>query len=221
MSRHTFLVVILGPDGAGKTTLAENLLNSVTVSKLFVKQRYLHTKFPTLPPLHKVADKACPRKIHIFGTGSRVTPRTLEPLSKIMSTGYVLYYGLSYCLGHIWLLKAASRNGYFLVFDRYFYEYFVQQQFVNSPRGLLELLLKMIPVPDAVIFLHDLPETINKRKAELPVEIIREQLRSYELFLQDRKFNTVSIDTSKGVCKTYDTALTFVLEALISKYKGV
>jgi thymidylate kinase len=158
-------VVLIGPDGSGKSTVAAGLQQ--LLEPLFQGKRYYHGHFKNLPRLRDLA--------HLWGY--KVAPETpSDPLvlekgrqdgsgkSKIKSMFSLLYYGLDYVLGYPAIFRGRGR-GELILFDRYYYDYLIQPG-MAVPDWCLTLMMSVIPKPDAVIYLQNNPEVILARKAE-------------------------------------------------------
>jgi len=209
-SPHGIFIVLIGPDGAGKSTTANNLFES-NIKKLFQQRYYFHGHFPYLPEMKKIAGffkrnkkevirgnqslrgetEAISKANHehlrrnkiphfvrndrLEGTTRQNAGDTSRPLSLLRSMIYPLYYGFNYFLGHFFIWKEKARAG-LIIFDRYFYDYYIQEQFINCPRWLLRLIERLIPKPDIIIYLKNTPEVIWNRKKELSMEEIKRQM---------------------------------------------
>jgi len=178
-SRGLFIVII-GPDGSGKSTTANNLIHS-DIKRLFLKKNYFHGHFQFLPELKKIVSFFKGQKL---GTQSpeNTHPVPSKPLGMLRSTIYPLYYGFNYFLGHYFMWKEKARAG-LVIFDRYFYDYMIQRLYINCPRWVLYFISKIIPQPDILIYLGNNPETIYARKPELSFEEIKRQLKICECII--------------------------------------
>lgn len=175
-------VVFIGPDGSGKTTAARGLLNSAAAEKLFARRFYFHTTFPFLPKLRRIAlSLGIARPVETEEAGP--PSKRLQPLPLLRSMLYPVYYGVNNFLGRFWLWKQMKNGGALVVLDRYFYEYLIDPQFSRCPRWLLSLLLRLIPKPDALIYLKADPQTVYRRKGELPLAEVQALARKCEQVL--------------------------------------
>ncbi|MDH5720413.1 MAG: hypothetical protein OEZ13_07285 [Spirochaetia bacterium] len=201
IKKYGLFIVFIGPDGAGKTTLAKKILSSEKFSKLYKDKYYFHSRFPFLPALRKV--------VELFGKNSVETKikieeendyaKELAPLGLLRSMIYPIYYGINALLGYFWLFqKKRIRGGSLIVFDRYFYEYKIQKEFIRCPRILLNILEFFIPRPDVIVFAKDKAENIYLRKKELPLDEIKRQLRECEKIVKKNK-KSIIINTGSSI----------------------
>jgi len=96
---------------------------------------------------------------------------------------YIAYYGIDYLLGHF-VIRRLQSLGKLVVFDRYFYDWFIQSYTEKTPRILLPLLRFIFPKPDLVVYLYNEPEVIHNRKPELTIEQIAQQEQRLRVVLQ-------------------------------------
>jgi len=168
-----FLLVLIGPDGAGKTTIAKALLKSPFIKRLFSAGVYIYRRFPLFPELKTFLPSFLKRRLSPslnLTTGMREDE---APAGIVRCTLYLLYYGLEYFLGRIWLWKVSKRGNRIIVFDRYWYEFIFQRWYQRCPKFLLNLLGILAAKPDALIFLDVTPEVAYKRKREKPLTEIQ------------------------------------------------
>jgi len=212
---HGLFIVLIGPDGSGKTTIAKMLLKSDTAKKLFQKKMYFHGHFPFLPELKRIAS-FFKRKKHLANPVENASNFT-KPFGVFRSMIYPIYYGLNYFLGHIFIWKERARAG-LILFDRYFYDYLIQKQFINCPRWLLYTIGKIIPKPDAIIYLKNNPETIHNRKQELTIEEIERQSKICQNIANSFQ-NSIVIETSGSPEKVVEKIQKIVINRMKEKQK--
>jgi thymidylate kinase len=189
---YGIFVILIGPDGSGKSTTSNHLING-EIKKLFQKKSYFHGHFSYLPELKKIAliFSDSRKKLTVE---SQVPDLQLKPFGVFRAMLYPLYYGIDYFLGHFFIWKEKARGG-LIVFDRYFYDYMLQKPYENCPRWLINIVAKIIPKPDILIYLKNNPETIYIRKPELPVEEIARQSKICDEIIK-RSRNGFVIETS-------------------------
>lgn len=196
---RSILIVLIGPDGSGKTTIADMIKNCSTINNHFYKKFYFHTNFPILPRMRKIGEWLGFLKKE--NAAYSPSSRQIEPLPFFKSMLYPIYYGLNYFLGHFWIWKQKANGGALIIFDRYFYEYFIQPSFIKCPRWLLKIILKIIPKPDILVFIKSEPEQVFLRKQELSLEEIKRQLKICEKIVARDKNGVIieNTDIDKAV----------------------
>jgi len=171
-----FFVAVIGPDGVGKTTLLEAVV-SVFGKGVFKDRISIHKDFGILPQL-KVLKRILPAKDR-FSPNVAASLDTLSGMTKPhsiwMAVVYSTYYFFDFLLGHIVISRAKGREC-LIVADRYFYDYFFQHTYRNTPWFLLKFMARFIPKPDLLLSLSADPMTVQNRKQELTVDEIRRQL---------------------------------------------
>ncbi len=206
------LLVLLGPDGSGKSTIAEHILRSEIIRKLFMKKMYFHRQFDFLPPL---------RKYFSLFTKSKANhppaPLQTKTFGMFRAMVYPLYYGISYFLGHplVWKQKACAG---LMIFDRYFYDYLMQRELMKCPKWLIFWIAKLIPKPDILIYLRTQPEIIYDRKQELTMDEIQRQNEVCEKFTADFP-GGFSIEASCTVEKIINQIEWLIVEKIKEKQK--
>lgn len=183
-------VCLIGPDGAGKTTLARGIARDL--GGVFSAVRYHHGHWAWLPEL-KVLWRALGGAPGRAGDARAGRERAGAPLGSARALLHVLYYGLEYVLGHLSLARARGW-GELVVFDRYAYDYAVQSTYRRVPRALLRALEWVAPQPDVLICLAGEEEAIQARKEELTVDEVARQLAACAAIARRR--GGVVVDTT-------------------------
>jgi thymidylate kinase len=170
---HGFFMTLLGPDGAGKTTIARLLVESEAITKLFPRQKYLYRRFEV--PWKKKVQRIKSTGVATFELEIRENG-SIVPMEPLKAAIYGTYLALEYLTGHAFLRWWKSNTG-LVVFDRYFYDYLVFEDLTRCPRWLLMFLARIVPRPDAIIYLKNDAKTIYARKPERSVQEIGRQTR--------------------------------------------
>jgi thymidylate kinase len=167
-------VVLIGPDGSGKSTISAGLQKCL--SPLFQGGKCFHAHFKNLPTLRDLARilgyKVVPeahKNEPVLAKLSQDGPR----LGRIHSLIMLLYYTLDYLLGYPLIIRSRGQ-GELIIFDRYFYDYLIQSS-LSLPYWLLNLMMRLIPKPDMVVYLKNRPEVILSRKPELTRQELERQ----------------------------------------------
>jgi thymidylate kinase len=167
------LVVLIGPDGSGKSTLSAGLRKYL--SPLFQGTKSFHAHFKNLPRLRDLARllgfKAAPEAP--ASQPATENSQAGRPLGRLYSLVLLLYYTLDYLLGYPLIIRSRGQ-GELIVFDRYIYDYLIQPG-MNLPNWLLTLAMRMIPNPDVVVYLKNSPDVILSRKPELTRQELERQ----------------------------------------------
>jgi thymidylate kinase len=184
------LVVFLGTDGVGKTTVMEALAREVTPAFRSAESGTFHLRPGLLPQLDRVVHLG--RRTQ--GEADWRRPHRAAPSGRLLSNLRVAWYALDYVLGYVLKILPRRRRNSLILFDRYFHDYLVDPLRCRvRPRTLLvRALLPLVPRPDAVIVVTaDLP-TVLARKQELPPGESERQLAAYEeLAAQGGRFHLV------------------------------
>ena len=158
-------LAVLGPDGAGKSTLITNLEQEL-------KGAFRRTAvFHLMPGLLK-------RKAN---QGAVTDPHGKPPRSPLVSFLKLLYYLLDYHLGYWLKVRPALVRSTLVLFDRYYDDLLVdpKRYRYGGPLWLARWLRRLIPRPDLWLILDVPEEEILRRKQEVPVEELRRQREAY------------------------------------------
>ncbi len=213
--RGGLFLCLLGPDGSGKTTLS--LAIEERIGGLFAKTEQYHSMAGVLPQLKGL------KKIFYGVRGKEVPDSPLkdvaqpgvvaEPMPAIRTSTYIVYYGIEYILYRL-IVRRKLRLNQLVIFDRYFYDYYLMRVHLNAPRWLLGAFARLVAQPDVLFVMLADPEAIFRRKPELtPEEIQRQQdiLKSLDLP------TAAHIDTSISIERTVDEALEVIGPRLLGE----
>ena len=205
-------LVLLGPDGSGKSTVAEHVMKSEVLRKLFMNKRYFHSRFNFLPPLRKYLS-FCTKTT----TDDNPEPQQTKTYGMLRAMVYPIYYGMSYILGHPLLWKEKACSG-LVIFDRDYYDFLIQRELMKCPKWIIRCIGNLIPKPDIVIFLQTKPEIVFERKQELTMEEIQRQNTVCNEFMA-RLPNGVNVDASSCVDEIVSQIKKIIIEKLKDKQK--
>ena len=155
-----------GPDGAGKTTVIEQLHKAI--SSVFDKATEYHHFRPTLLPNLGAAVNSVGIKKEIDKDFNK--PHRSEHKGKLNSFVRLCYYTLDYIVGSWVKIKPHSRITKFIIFDRYYTDIIT-----DNRRSSIHLSSKflyywgklLVPALDYNILLTADPDVILSRKQEL------------------------------------------------------
>lgn len=190
-----FMVVLLGPDGSGKSTIARLTLERVSGS--FHGGRIQYWRPYLLPAMGKLKFWNPSKEI---ATNPR--PHDHPKQNRFKSLLRFFYYLADYLIGHPIKIYWAKVKKNIIIFDRYYYDYLVdlfRYQF-NIPNWLPKLFLPIIPVPDLTIYLDAEPEELHKRKQELSLHELKRQVEEFKRVLPQIP-NSITVSTDKPINK--------------------
>ena len=157
-------IVIMGPDGVGKSTLIAQLC-----LPCFRRMKQFHFRPGVLG-----------KKI----TGAPVTqPHAQVPRSRAASFAKTFYYFLDHWIGHILKTFPSKVRNELVVFDRSFEDIFIdpKRYRLAGAETMARILRRFLPKPELTIILDADPAIVHARKPELSLE---ELSRQREVFRQ-------------------------------------
>lgn len=183
-------VAFMGPDGAGKTTVAEAY--RARLSTLFDPghQRQFHWRPRWLPAPGTLAGQG--------GTEIVVEdPHGKPPRGRLVSLLRFGYFWLDFVLGHWVKVRPLLLRRYLISFDRCYYDFLVDpRRFrLRLPQWLVRLFAYLVPQPD-LIFVFDAPAAVlHARKQELGLAEIETQLDALRaLSSRTARMHSVRVD---------------------------
>lgn len=193
--KGSFFIAFIGPDGSGKTTTANALIEKESIKRLFCMRKYIYrrlyiTWFKRLTSIIK-------KRNLLNVDASKNDYGEIIPLSPSKAILYIIYLAIEFFLGQYYIRRLRS-NSALIVFDRYFYDYLVFKDFENCPRWLSLMLIKIVPKPDAVIYLKNEAEVIYNRKCEYPLNEIKRQIEVYKS-IKKLIPNLIEIETKESI----------------------
>ena len=204
--RPTGLVIaVLGPDGAGKSTVIEGM--RLELGQMFRRTDYFHLR---------------PRIVRKGGIGTVATtdPHRLPPRGTLASLTKLAMYVMDSWLGHALRVFPLKRRSSLVIFDRYPHDVLADpnRYRLSTPRWLNALLLSAIPRPDLWLVLEAPASVLLGRKAEVSPAACEAQLAGYRWLLQQLP-HAVGIDTSKSpqasIADACDAVLARMRERLV------
>ena len=196
-------VAILGPDGAGKSTLIEHLERDLAGA-------FRRTaRFHLMPGIFR---KRC-------GGGPVTNPHGKPPRSRFTSLLKLGYYLLDYTLGYLFKIRPALVKSTLVLFDRYYDDLLVdpRRYRYGGPMRLARWFRRFIPQPDLWLILDVPEEEIYRRKQEVPLEEIRRQRKAYRCLATELQ-NAVFLDGSRPLEELAREAEEVILEYMHERY---
>ena len=169
-------VVVVGPDGVGKTAVARALSEQYHCRTAYFHLRPpIGDELPTGPPATSVPppDKGSPHGSMLLGWIR-------------LARNVVRFWA-----GYLSSVRPALRQGTMVIADRWAFGYVVQPHALKfyGPRALACWAIRALPRPDLVINLTAPPEVVRARKQELTLDQIRKELSEW-LTLPDPTLRT-------------------------------
>jgi thymidylate kinase len=192
------LVVFVGPDGSGKSSLINSLLSADIP---FQKKIYKYSRYGFIPRLGKSKNSLDRSNIQGMLKQEIVKGSSMpgESVSRLKGFALIIYYSFDFLLAHVWLIKE-KRLGSLIVFDRYSYDYYLQKEYKLIPNYLKRFITYVSPRPD-FLFLPIAPaEAIHSRKPELSVQEIQRQQNQVKKI--KTAFNGIILDTNTDIRAT-------------------
>ena len=214
-----YVIVVLGTDGSGKSTIIDAI--TPWLDEAFHKGvLYKHFRPGLLPDLGVVFHKrnANAPKVEVVDN-----PHSGKPSGFIGSIMRLIYYILDFMFGYFKLIwpKIAMHTNVF-IFDRYYYDYYIDQRrsLMNLPKWIIRLGEIFVPKPDIVLCLGGDPEKIYARKPETSIEEVTRQTEELQHFASHRK-NAEWIDTTQPIENSIRDAKTAILNMMSTRFKNV
>ena len=214
-----FFVALIGPDGCGKTTIAD-YIQTTFKSRPFGIQMRIKSDFgmPRLRSLKIVGFKLIGKKApeHREPPPGTKHMGMQKPHSRMRAMVYVMYYGIGMLIGRVKILLSYAYCRQ-IIADRYFYDYYYQNNFRNCPRWFVKVCGVLAPKPDLIVVLDRPARDIYNGKPELTVcEIEREQKIIKDIFGSLK--NCSVIDAGNGLMRTLRLVERAVADGFIYKW---
>ena len=204
---------VMAPDGTGKTTFLDNLIESLNFYYVNNPKdnrfHVYHFRPGLLPNLGELGEKA-----GIMEQDKDFeNPHRSKPANPISSFLRCSYYVLDYIVGWQKCVRNDVHYDRFSIFDRYCYDIIVDplRTKLNLPKFIRKFLTFFIPKPKIVFYLEASPDVILSRKKELTREEIVSQTAEYKNIVKTNKKRFKTISAEKTVDEMVDEALKIIL----------
>ncbi|MCS7089639.1 MAG: hypothetical protein RMN51_02030 [Verrucomicrobiota bacterium] len=200
------LVVLLGPDGSGKTTVARQLIQAMRPTFQPAKSRLGHWKPALLQLPHR---KRRP---------PATNPHQGQPRGRFLSVALYLIHWLEYMAG-FWLVvqPVRFRNG-MMVMDRYYYDFQVdprRYRLAPPPRWIVKLY-DSLPRPNLIFVLEAPLPVLRQRKTEVSEEETLRQQAGYRS-LANRLPGAYLIDSARPLPQVVEILTSQILACLAER----
>lgn len=206
-----FCVVLIGPDGSGKTTVSRRLIERGDLP--FERRELIRESLHVLPRLDRLVTwwegRRPPQPLPPEPEGRHSA--MLRPLPAWKSMAIATYHAADMFFGRP-RLRRPRPEPLLLVFDRSFYDYSFLRGHGNLPGWYLRLLAPLVPEPDLLLYLQRDPAEIYRDKPELSLDEIRRQQQAVERLVRSRPFGE-TLRADGGIEATVDRAAEAVRQA--------
>jgi thymidylate kinase len=187
VSGHSGFVVIVGPDGSGKSSLAARIASREKA----VDHEVLH--FHWRPGV-------LPRAGAILRTsvGDPSVPHDRPPRGSGLSVLLLVYYWVDFMLGYWLRIRPVLRRRGMVIMERGWWDFAVdprRYRLAESPR-LVRLLGLLLPQPDLLAVLEAPVEVLLGRKQELPREELTRQASEWRSVRASRTGRKIVLDAT-------------------------
>lgn len=208
------LIVMIGPDGSGKSTVAASCFSLISPIFHSDKSQINHWRPGYLPPLRNLLR---PSRWATDYQTPITNPHSSKPSGKFLSFLRLLYYLGDFTIGY-WLKtrKLLEKNA-LVIFDRFYYDFLVDplRSRINLPSWVPKLFLLFLPKPDATIYLDASPEILYSRKPELPLSELYRQVSAFRDILPTLP-NPIIVNTERPLYEVVDEVSSAILTTLTS-----
>lgn len=181
-------IVLLGVDGSGKTTIANEFKNKNKNS--FRQINHYHSRVRILKDISTIGNK---KNSCEDATNPHSKKRISGKFTSILKFGYYL---IDFLIGNIIITKATIKSSLVLI-ERYYYDYYVDKlrYNLNISDEFLSMFELFIKKPDVIFVLTGDSKDLLERKHEITIKEIEKQKSIMEKHFKDKAF---FIDTTKN-----------------------
>jgi thymidylate kinase len=197
------MLVFFGPDGCGKTSVADGLKRALQVT--FPPEKVLHCHWK---PVRPKGESSVPTE----------DPHGKPSRSRFQSLIFFVYHYLPFIWGWWLHVKPVLCKSGLVIIDRYYYDFFVdlRRYRLNLPQWVVKLGFVFVKKPDLVFCLDADPEVLQARKTEVSFEECTRQREAYRA-LAEKLPNGYVIDASQPLENVVRDVQSIVLKTMAER----
>lgn len=183
------MVVLLGPDGCGKSTIANLMIDYFR--KTGTPVRHQHWRPNIFPSPRRFLGKK--------PTSNPSRPHAKKSHSTLVSFFLALYYWTDFWIGFLFQVLPFRKKGGIFIAERYIFDMWldpIRHRLGTSPR-LISLLCRFAPKPQLIVVLTGDLHKMYERKMELKLNEIETQLNRIEEYFKNHLY-VIFINTTEG-----------------------
>ena len=192
-------IAFLGPDGSGKTTVINGLVNA---NLPFRQTNYFHLK--------PIENKE--KKITVT-----TDPHKFKPYNKFKSFIKLCYFFFQYNLGWLKSIVPLRVRSSLIIFDRYYDDLIADNKRYRYGGGdkVAKLFRSFIKKPALYFILVTDAETIYKRKQEVTFSELENQVEKYKSLVDNKRY--FEIDVSKKPAKIVSNVTAILMKKMYER----
>lgn len=211
--RPGVVMVIEGTDGSGKTTIIDGMRRVLATSYPSDAIVYYHWR-----PMF-IASEIKKNSVPVTVCSE---PHGKRPHGKVKSLLKLAVCTLDYFFGYWCKVRWQAVGGNIVVFDRYYYDFYLDQiryRLQVSP-GWLRFFQFFVPKPDISFALTGEAEAIWQRKKEMPLKEVQAQIDTLN---HSKKYfaHTITVDVVHPIPEVVGRVSAEVLHALATRQGGL
>jgi thymidylate kinase len=198
-------VAFIGPDGSGKSSIIENILNDLMPA---FRNIYVYHLRPNLSLRN--AKFSEPVK----------NPHGKAPRGQLSSLLKIFYYFIDYSIGYVLKIWPLITRSTLVIFDRYYHDLLVDPNRFRygGPMRVVQSFSRIVPTPKLVILLDAPAEVLQSRKKEVSYAEAARQREAY-LKLVGNMNKGIIIDASQSLNTVIRTTIEVILQLVEQRAK--